>query len=134
MTSPQGLWIQQDAAQIVRSALRKKTDSPAMFRDSLPDKWTSEKSPVVTVVSDGTPRARQSWTTETVRITVHAKDKPSARRIMAIIDGMLQTPLFIGVMGKISPSTGIITLNDSRVGGGTSSATYSVSTSKFTSI
>lgn len=121
------VWLQQDAALKVRGRIRRAVEDPARVTTSLPKGWTIRQGPWVTVVSDGTPISGKGNTLETVRVTVHAKDLPTARRIMTSIDGLLLSPINVLGMG-IRAGAGIIAGPDSRVGGAYASATYQVAT------
>lgn len=126
------LWVSEDLTQIVRDKLRFifKDEDKTIFVSDVPDKWTSSKPPVVTIQSDGQSRNEPSWTREVVRITVHAKDVPTARKIMGHVDAALLTPLSLGVLVQIRAGGGIFALKDSKLGGGMASATYNVVAAK----
>lgn len=119
-------WQQRDAPQIIRDLLRQHMDTPSAVRADVPDGWTSSSSPVVTVVSDGTGVTSRGYTTELVRVAVHARDVVTARRIMTAIDGFIHNPLKTGWHVNISVATGLMAIKDSHVGGGISSVTYRV--------
>lgn len=121
-------WLPANPAEKVRSILEQSLKGlPHGVRVAVPPRWTPRDGPAVTVVSDGTPVSERAWTRETVRVTVHAHDIYTARRIMTLIDGILTTPSIRTMGVPIKPQTGIIAAPDSRVGGFMSSATYSVS-------
>lgn len=128
-----GLWVQRDAAQIVRDAIRKHCDDPTMVRSDVPDKWTRKNKPVVVVTSDGTPEPMQSYTTEMVRVTVYARDIVQARKIMTSVDAFLMTPWYqVQALTTIDAATGLMVIKDSKSGGaGLASAVYNVRTSKI---
>ena len=131
MTQP--LWTQRDAAQIIRDGLRSHSDKPNLILSQVPQGWTPDDDPVVTVISDGTPVSTRGWNKEVIRVTVHARDIPTSRKLMSAIDALLLTPMAFSTLVQTSPSTGIIAINDSKIGGGLSSATYNISTSKLIS-
>lgn len=120
-------WVQQDATGLMLRRIRKFTDMPERIVAVLPKGWTPSQGAFVTVTSDGTPISHKSWTRESIRITVHAPDGPTARRLMAAIDGHLLQPMGQAPWAfSIRASTGLIVTKDSRVGGWVASAVYSV--------
>ncbi|PRQ10632.1 hypothetical protein C1Y63_10585 [Corynebacterium sp. 13CS0277] len=125
MTHPLTLWAQQDAAQRVRNLLRKAFKEKERVRADLPPGWTPAKGPYMTVVSDGTPHTEPGYTREVVRVTVHAHDAPTARKLLVAADAALLSPLQVRLY-RIKAGAGLIVIKDSRVGGWVASATYTV--------
>ena len=127
------LWLQQDAAQIVRDKLRDVIPDGAEFvRAELPEGWTPRAGPVCTVHADGSQAAPPGTDRELVRVTVRAEDQPRARRIMTEIDAFLTTPgfHFLGFSISRNRGTGLLSGPDSLVGGYFASATYEIATSR----
>lgn len=114
---------------MIRDRLRRAVDPPQMVQAQVPDRWTPKDPPVCTVVSDGTPTTTRGYTAEVVRVTVHARDLPTARRLMVALDGYLLAP--VNRLGlSIKGSTGVIATKDSLLGGAVSSATYTVASNR----
>lgn len=126
------LWYQKDAPQIVRGRLRKAVEgTPILVRDSLPDGWQAKtSSPVITVQSDGS-RGGAGYDVEVIRITVHAVDKVTARRLLTAVDSAMTTPLALGIFFSSRPAGGLMVYNNSKNGGGAAaSSLYSVTNNR----
>ena len=124
------MWLQRDAPQMVRDALRRAGLPHETVRAELPDNWSKRKNLVVTVNGGGTPDSRRGVTGENVEVRVRAPDMHSARRMMNQIDAFLQNPAQAGWFWQVTPATGLIVLNDSKIGGALASAVYTVTTSR----
>ena len=126
-----GLWVQQDAPDLMRRQLRKAMPGwEQRIVAFLPDKWVPDKGAYVTVVSDGTPIDGGAWTRETVRIVVRSNNINFSRRILSEIDAYLRTPGLRGFGLGVRPGAGIIAMPDSKQGGFMASATYGVTLPK----
>lgn len=120
------VWDAQQADRVLLERLRTVFDTPESFRTVLPHKWTPDKPPVVTVVSDGVSRSEQSFTVEMVRVSVYAESLRTARGLMEKIDSVLVTPSLRGLLCKITPATGVFVTRNSKQGGAVAGATYRV--------
>lgn len=119
--------VQQDAPLIVRKALREVFEAPV--RSELPDGWTPQQSPVITVVGDGTPHTERAWTRENVRVAVYASDEPTARALAQQIDAYLLDPRYVRGL-SIFPGAGLITARDQKLGGWIAAVTVRAATNR----
>lgn len=124
------MWAQRDGVAILMDVLRRGGLPRDMVRVELPDGWTRHKRPVVTVSDDGTPTTGRGWTAQQVRVTVRARDRPTAGALMRQIDAYLVSPNVRNWAYSIRPATGILVANDSRMGGAVGSATYRLATNR----
>lgn len=119
------MWVQRDAEQEMLDLLGSFVGDPGKVTVALPDGWSPAKGDHVTVESDGTPISERSWTRETLRVTVHGRDKPRVGKLMRLIDGFILTP-HMGHFLSVKPGAGVLVAPDSKVGGFVASATYRV--------
>lgn len=119
------MYLQQDVEREMIDLLSKATGAPEMIGVTLPDRWSPGKGVHITVESDGTPVSSRGWTRETLRITVHGKQRSRVSKTMRMVDAFLLSPSS-GHFLSIQPGAGILTVPDSKLGGHMSSATYRV--------
>lgn len=111
------VWVQQDAPQMIRDKLRSFVDKPDFVRSNLPEKWTPRDGPRCVVKGNGTTVSGRAHTAESVLVTVFAEDSVRARNIMSKIDAYFRTPLSFMWGLSIRPSTGLVVVRDSKLGG-----------------
>ena len=119
------MYLQQDSEREMIDLLSTATGAPEMIGVTLPDRWSPDKGMRITVESDGTPVSSRGWTRETLRITVHGKQRSQVTRMMRMVDAFIMSPRS-GHFLSIQPGAGILTVPDSKLGGHMSSATYRV--------
>lgn len=118
------VFVQRDAPQAVRDALRSSPALPAgvRVRSELPDGWTVDDGPAVTVTGDGTPHHALASSSENVRINTYARYQPEARELAVKLDAYIQDPR-IPVGFFIDPGPGVLCVRDAQLGGWVCSTT-----------
>lgn len=106
-------FIQRNAPEVVRHALRGVTS--IRVAASLPQGWSVDDGPVVTVSSDGTPHSQRATSTENVRVNVYGKYEPSVRRIASEISAWLLNPHSVGGF-RMSPGPCLVVKDDDTKG------------------
>lgn len=116
---------QQDAPQILRSALRDILTVPV--RSELPPGWEPRKGQVITVTSDGTTNRHPAYDREIIRIVAYARDQTTARTLAATADEYLIDPRRPpGIL--ITPSQGLNLARDTDLGCWVASVTVEATT------
>lgn len=105
------LFTQINAAELVGRWIKAFIGDEATVGFQLPNDWTVDGKPAVTVVSDGTPSHGRATSAENVRIVVYAKYMPKAREIASRIDAFLLNPHMISGV-SIKPGMGLLVAKD----------------------
>lgn len=123
------MYMQRDAPEMLRGLIRGWVEPSVKVRSELPDGWTVEDDPVVTVVGDGTPSSTRALTAENVRVSVYARFQPAARRLAKLIDAALLDPHTTWGF-SISPGPGLLCVRDEDTGGWVCSVTVVAESTK----
>ena len=124
-----GVFVQRDAPQALRDAIRGWVEPGLRVRSELPDGWTVKAGPTVTVVGDGTPSSSLALSAENVRVSVYAEHRPVARRLAQLIDAYLLDPRLTRGF-HISAGPGLLCVRDSDTGGWVCSVTVVAESTK----
>lgn len=118
------MFVQTNAAEHIQRLLRAVVNDEVKIRSELPDGWSVDQGPTVTVVSDGTPSRGVATATENVRINAYSRFAPEARALASLCDSWLLDPSHVEGF-SISPSAGLLCARDESTGGWVCSITVS---------
>lgn len=100
-------FVQRNAPEVIRHVLRGVVAESIRVAAAIPQGWSVDDGPVVTVSSDGSPRSSRATSSENVRVNVYGKFEPVVRRVAAEIDAWLLNPHSVGGF-RISPGPFLI--------------------------
>ena len=121
-------FIQRNAPKVIRRALRGVMAKPIRVAAAIPQGWSVDDGPVVTVSSDGSPRSDRATSTENVRVNVYGKFEPEVRRVASEINAWLLNPHSVGGF-RISPGPFLI-VKDEDVKGWVAAVTVVAASTK----
>ena len=121
-------FIQRNAPKVIRRALRGVMAKPIRVAAAIPQGWSVDDGPVVTVSSDGFPRSDRATSTENVRVNVYGKFEPEVRRVASEINAWLLNPHSVGGF-RISPGPFLI-VKDEDVKGWVAAVTVVAASTK----
>lgn len=121
-------FIQRNAPEVIRRALRGVMAKPIRVAAAIPQGWSVDDGPVVTVSSDGFPRSGRATSTENVRVNVYGKFEPEVRRVASEINAWLLSPHSVGGF-RISPGPFLI-VKDEDVKGWVAAVTVVAASTK----
>ena len=121
-------FIQRNAPEVIRRALRGVMAKPIRVAAAIPQGWSVDDGPVVTVSSDGSPRSGRATSTENVRVNVYGKFEPEVRRAASEINAWLLSPHSVGGF-RISPGPFLI-VKDEDVKGWVAAVTVVAASTK----
>lgn len=99
--------------------------------DHLPETWkVGSDPPRIVVEGDGTPTSSAVHTVQSVRVWVHARDRPTAFSLMDRLDALLLAHSHLGVGFHIAEGQNLLVTRDNKVGGYVAGAGYSVSANR----
>ena len=121
-------FIQRNAPEVIRRALRGVMAKPIRVAAAIPQGWSVDDGPVVTVSSDGSPRSGRAPSTENVRVNVYGKFEPEVRCAASEINAWLLNPHSVGGF-RISPGPFLI-VKDEDVKGWVAAVTVVAASTK----
>ena len=121
-------FIQRNAPEVIRRALRGVMAKPIRVAAAIPQGWSVDDGPVVTVSSDGSPRSGRATSTENVRVNVYGKFEPEVRRAASEINAWLLNPHSVGGF-RISPGP-LLIVKDEDVKGWVAAVTVVAASTK----